>query len=246
MLALAVLLGMLLRVCIADVDPSINLATFTPLEDAPTSTNPFFAVSTQPASPSSCIDGCFNNATGGGRQSGCAGISGQYGCICTFPALMQQFSSCMSTSCALDTATLQQTLANVQQICAGCTSDGCNAFSISGGGSFGGTVTVTRSAAAATPTQSGSLCYSTTQSVWTSSVNGQGGAVGGGFFSAGPVPCASSASPSAQISTRTALSDAAVPSGSSGNSSTTTTNAAVQHVPSRIWGIVGALALSLL
>ncbi|KAJ6532907.1 hypothetical protein DFH09DRAFT_131574 [Mycena vulgaris] len=214
MLAAAVFITAALHVTAQN---TFNIATFTPLEDGTSTSTAFFFSSTSPASsPIGCIDTCFNNATGGGRQTGCVGISGQYECICTFPAMMQRFEKCMEDTCALDGSTVQQTLGNVRQICTSCTPDGCNTFKISTSGNDGGTIIVSATPAPVS-TPSDSLCSSSTQSAWISSVGGTGGAVGGGFASAGLVPCGSSASsgPSALSSpTGAALSDAASPSGS--------------------------------
>ncbi|KAJ7479530.1 hypothetical protein FB451DRAFT_1239228 [Mycena latifolia] len=118
---------------------------------------------------------------------------------------MQVFETCMSATCALDAVTVQQTLSNVQQVCASCTPDGCNSFVISAGGNGGGTIFASTTVTQA-PVSMPSLCYTTTQSAWTSSVGGGGGAVGGGFFSAGPVPCADSSSNNAASSSGTPLS----------------------------------------
>ncbi|KAJ6535729.1 hypothetical protein B0H19DRAFT_1184064 [Mycena capillaripes] len=213
-------------VSVSTATSTVNLATFTPLEDGTRTSTAFLAISTsQSGSPSTCIDACFNSATGSGKQGGCVGISGQYECICTFPAMMQTFEGCMSTTCSLDSSTVQETLGNVQQICASCTPDGCNAFSIAASGNAGGTITF-QAPPGSTPsaTASASFCYSTTQSVYASSVPGS--FVGGGFFSAGLVPCGSSStvggsSTSVLVSSGSALSGSASPSG------TTTTGAAL-------------------
>ncbi|KAJ7112054.1 hypothetical protein C8R43DRAFT_1159276 [Mycena crocata] len=216
-----------------------NLANFTPLEDGTSTTSAFLAISTSPNSPpSACIDSCFNNATGGGKQGGCPGISGQYECICTFPEMMQSFETCMVTTCALDDTTVQQTLSNVQQICASCTPDGCNTFSISGNG--GGTIAVSASEPPVS-TPSSSLCYGSTQSAWTSSFGTLGGAVGGGFASAGPMPCGiSEPSSSASFvgSTGVPVPDA---TSASGTSTTSSSAAAVQFTPhSGMWTVIFA------
>ncbi|KAJ7696216.1 hypothetical protein B0H17DRAFT_1198139 [Mycena rosella] len=197
---------------------TVNLATFTPLEDGTTTSTAFFFSSTSlTSSPTGCIDTCFNNATGGGKQGGCVGISGQYDCICTFPSMMQSFETCMSTTCALDSTTVQQTLGNVQQICSSCTPDGCSTFKISASRIGGGTI-IGSATLAPVSTPSVSLCYSSTQSAWTSSAGAAGGAVGGGFFSAGPVACAASSSGVGPSSTVIALSDSASPTGTSPSS----------------------------
>ncbi|KAJ7820060.1 hypothetical protein B0H14DRAFT_2834433 [Mycena olivaceomarginata] len=196
-------------VSISTATSTVNLATFIPLEDGTGSSSAFFAIPTsQSASPGDCIDSCFNNATGSGNQGGCGGISGQYECICAFPAMMRNFETCMSARCALDNGTIQQTLGNVQQICGSCTPDGCNAVSIS---------TLRTSEATLTFQEPVSmpifgLCYSTTQSAGSSSAGV------GGFASVGPIPCGSSsagidATPSASNSS--GLSDAASASATS-------------------------------
>ncbi|KAJ7435803.1 hypothetical protein B0H11DRAFT_2112775 [Mycena galericulata] len=250
---------------IATAQVTSDLATFTPLEDATTGVST--ATSSSPTSlPSACIDACFNNATGSGKETGCVGcvafparlgthletpglwltsdsISGQYECICTFPAMLQTFQSCMSASCALDNTSIQETLGNVEQICASCNSDGCNTFSISAGG----TVTFSGTLGAAQP--SASLCYSTTQTVWTSSAGGFGGTEGGGSFSAGPVPCASQVAPvsPSPSASGTPLSDAtrASPSSSGTPTSSSAAYGQARSRSMRSWACVSYLALSI-
>ncbi|KAJ7202586.1 hypothetical protein GGX14DRAFT_462981 [Mycena pura] len=140
-------------------------------------------------------------------------ISGQYQCICAFPAMMQSFQNCMSSTCSLDDSTIQNTLGNVQQICASCTPDGCNAFSISGSGNGGGSVTFQAPISSATA----GLCYITTQSEAASTLGGLGGVVGSGFFSVGLGPCPSSSPASSEsgssASNTIILSDDAAASG---------------------------------
>ncbi|KAJ7738266.1 hypothetical protein DFH07DRAFT_841273 [Mycena maculata] len=221
--------------------PAANLATFTPLEDLTASTSTAFLapIATQTSSPSACIDNCFNNATGDGKETGCVGISGQYECICTFPTMMQSFITCMSGSCALDSTTVHQTLENVQQICASCNSDGCNSFTISDAGNGDGTETFSVTEVSVTP--SASLCSGSTESLWTSSVSGNGGVAGGGFFSAGSVRCGSSDSETPTTLASESPSDAASPSGSSAG--TPTSDALGFH--SYTWGGLAYLALIL-
>lgn len=61
-------------VSISTATSTVNLATFTPLEDGTGSSSAFFAIPTsQSASPGDCIDSCVNNATGSGNQGGCGG-----------------------------------------------------------------------------------------------------------------------------------------------------------------------------
>ncbi|KAJ7657236.1 hypothetical protein DFH06DRAFT_459446 [Mycena polygramma] len=217
-MVIAVVLSLFSTLVSISATSSVDLATFTPLAgDSSRTSTAFFAVSSsQTSSPSACIDGCFNDATGSGKQGGCAGISGQYECICSVPAMMQDFQTCMSATCSLDSSTIQETLGNVQQICGSCTPDGCNTFSISGSANGGGTITFQAPSSNSPPTATAgaSLCYSTTESVWVSSAGSLGAVVGSGFFSAGSFPCASSSvigssTPSAGV----ALSDAASPSG---------------------------------
>ncbi|KAJ7250614.1 hypothetical protein C8J57DRAFT_1354395 [Mycena rebaudengoi] len=207
---------------------AMDLPTFIPLvNESPTSTA-FFALSTPVlagATPFACIDSCFNNATGGGK-SACFGVSGQYQCICTFPAMMEDFETCMSTKCDVPDATVQETLGNVQQICQSCTSDGCNTFSISAGGNAGGTLTFTPSAES---TQS--VCYSSTQS--SSFTVNSGGVAGGGFQSVGRVPCGPLSQSSTPLPSGSALqlSDAASP----GPSTTVSSSASGLSFFSSLW-----------
>ncbi|KAJ6480526.1 hypothetical protein C8R47DRAFT_600219 [Mycena vitilis] len=218
-MAIAVILSLSSTLVSISATSTVDLASFTPLvgDSSRTESTAFFAISSsQTISPSACIDGCFNDATGSGKQGGCAGISGQYECICSFPAMMQDFQTCMSATCSLDSSTIQETLGNVQQICGSCTPDGCNTFSVSGSANSGGTITFQAPSSNLPPTSTAptSLCYSTTESVSLSSVGSLNGVAGSGFFSAGFVPCASSpvigsSTPSAGV----ALSDAASPSG---------------------------------
>ncbi|KAJ7249146.1 hypothetical protein B0H12DRAFT_1234810 [Mycena haematopus] len=209
----------------------VKLGTVTPLQDG---TSPSSALSAIPASqtssPTACIDVCFNNATGYGKQGGCPGISGQYECICTFPALMQDFETCMSTSCALDNSTIQETLGNVQQICTSCTPDGCDTFSIS---ATGGTVTFQDTFSAS----NSDLCYTTAQSAGFSSSGVAG------FASVGPVHCGSSVSSETAApfvgSAGVTLSDAAFPS----DTSSTTGGAWSSRRPS--FRVHGAISLAM-
>ncbi|KAJ7756584.1 hypothetical protein B0H16DRAFT_687044 [Mycena metata] len=180
-------------------------------------------------SPSTCIDNCFNSATGSGTQAGCLGISGQYECICTMHGMMQDFEACMSTTCALGNTTIQETLGNVQQICASCTPNGCNSFAISASGNGGGTITA--QVPSATFSQSftpPSVCYTTTQSF--SIAPGSGGAVGGGFFSAGIIPCASSLADDNRGST-SALGSLSTGASTSSTTIKTTSSATSAHRP---------------
>nr|GAT57218.1 predicted protein [Mycena chlorophos] len=156
--------------------------TITPIPASPT---------TSSSSPYSCIDTCFNNATGDGTQGGCAGLAGQYECICAFPAMMQSFASCMSISCSLDNTTVQETLGNVQQVCASCTSDGCNSFNIS----------ATETIQAQSSSEPSSLCPTTVESATATTASGGVGA--SAFFSEGLGSCTASAGNSASSTSRT-------------------------------------------
>lgn len=153
--------------------------------------------------------------------------------MCAFPAMNQTFENCMSSTCSLDDSTIQNTLGNVQQICASCTPDGCNAcrfhhlhkayrsltakarntVSISGSGNGGGSVTFQAPISSATA----GLCYITTQSEAASTLGGLGGVVGNGFFSVGLGPCPSSSPASSEsgssASNTIVLSDDAAASG---------------------------------
>ncbi|KAJ7058477.1 hypothetical protein C8F01DRAFT_1148316 [Mycena amicta] len=179
---------------------AVTTLEFTPLEN-PTSTVTILPTKTQTSTPFACIDACFNNATGGGTQGGCPGLAGQYACICVFPAMMQSFASCLSTTCSLDNSTVQETLGNVQQVCASCTPDGCNTFSISGSGDIG----ITQTIQAPISSTTASLCPTTVQSMVASS--GLGGVGASGFISVGLGPCS--------VSSDTSGNSAAFTSGSS-------------------------------
>ena len=90
-----------------------------------------------------------------------------------------------------------------------------------------------------------SLCYSSTQSSWTSINGGAGGAVGGGFtFSAGPVACPGSSSSAAASSLGAAFSDAASPGESTIASATSDAHGRRSLIPVARLCVVALAALS--
>ncbi|KAJ7183853.1 hypothetical protein C8R46DRAFT_1186731 [Mycena filopes] len=240
--AVPLLLQLVALFFISTAASTLDLGTFTPLEDSDSVTATATAVVSFPSSsPGTCIDYCFNNATGSGRQGGCAGISGQYECICAFPAMMQTFETCLSSTCALDSNTIQQTLANVQQVCASCGPNGCNAFTINAPVTPGETTTRTVQPSS-TNLAPPSVCFTTTQSATASA--GSGGIFGTGFISVGTVPCPTSAPTSSSLPAAS-LSKAAASSG--GTAATDDTSAASPCRTKRVssWRL-GLLAASLL
>ncbi|KAJ6629786.1 hypothetical protein B0H10DRAFT_1985369 [Mycena sp. CBHHK59/15] len=225
--------------------------SITPLFDTSSSTaSVFFVTATSSAAdPSTCIDTCFDNATGGGTQGGCVGISGQYACICSFPEFMNTFTECMRTTCALDQTTVQQTLDNVQQVCAGCEDGVCNSFAISGTVTAPATGTATISAVPPTTTPAASLCPTTVSSAWADASSF------GGVFSVGVGPCVSSSAPVASAAPasggtggRASGSAGASASGGTNTTANTDTSAARASGGAGVWawmalGIAAAAAV---
>ncbi|KAJ7162453.1 hypothetical protein C8R46DRAFT_1283391 [Mycena filopes] len=209
---------------------TINLATVTPSGDGTSSATTVV--------PFSCSDDCFDNTTRAG-EGGCPS-SGAYECLCAFPAVMQNFHTCLTSTCALADNALQETLSQVQQVCGL-----WNGYTPNGGTAGGGS-TPSLQAAPTAGAAPGGVCWTGTVVSASSSLLPPpgGGAVGTGLFSAGTVACAATSvsAPTGGLSSVPAvpLPDGGASSGGGTGARTSGTSAAASN---RIrlrsgWGLV--------